>query len=606
MKNLFLVVAFSLLALSMPSFAQTNDSGVDSLSRGLNPFQGLKKSRFANQISITGPDRIFRYKSSSWLISSSSPNQLITGADGKLRANVDWTTLTGKPTTFAPSSHSHPITDLTGQTIAATVTGQTLALTVNNTSTSVTLPSGGGSTWIEKNVLDISGVRNDGVAFTPNNLNSYMATLSTTGGGTIVWPKSNNRYLLDCSTTSLIIPSNIHFRGLGLPKIAVSGSPNANTPPITSQSYTTQLGTGLPSAYDVNISIDGIEFDGLKSLNDTMCSGNYSGNIILFFGVKGLKISNCVVRNAKNDGITATICEDVSITKNIIYDTCKGGIYSSGNSRVVIANNIIDHVSGFITGTSNYFWGFSILVASTNMVTVVGNTINRGNTGISIDRATQNYTVSANTGKCYLGSATAFNIATDQTFNGGTTLRWWGTRNGTVTGNAIEGKIWIKGAEQLNFSNNIIRNRANWNTNVVWINEAKNLIFSNNQIICDANGVAIYLTNTAETNYGDFDNANNVQPNAGHTRNIDIFGNKIVVINTAVNALVMISCDASRISNNTLKNIIAHDNIYQDATNWGAIVSGFTSPAAPANGIVAYNNILNTVTNGFAKSDGSF
>ena len=125
MKNLFLVVAFSLLALSMPSFAQTNDSGVDSLSRGLNPFQGLKKSRLANQISVTGADRIFRYRAPSWLISSSSPNQLITGADGKLQVNISslpvaWASVTGKPT-FATVSSTGAYADLTGKPTIPTV-----------------------------------------------------------------------------------------------------------------------------------------------------------------------------------------------------------------------------------------------------------------------------------------------------------------------------------------------------------------------------------------------------------------------------------------------------------------------------------------------------
>lgn len=463
-----------------------------------------------------------------------------------------------------------------------------------------------GATWIEKNVLEISGVRNDGVAFTPNNLNSYMATLSSSGGGTIVFPKSNSQYLLDCSATSLIIPSNIHFRGIGLPKIAVSGSPNATTPPITTQSYITQLGIGLPSAYDVNISIDGIEFDGLKSLNDTMSSGDYSGNLLSFFGVKGLHISNCIVRNAKNAGIVAAICEDVSISKNSVYNICKGGIYSSGSTRVIIASNILDHISGFVTGTSNYSWGTAIAVATTNTATVVGNTISRGNTGISADRGTINYTIANNTGKCYHGNATGINIASDYNYNGGTTLRTWGTRSGTVTGNSIEGKVWIYGAERLVFSNNVIRSRANWTARILQVHDSRNIIISNNQIIADANGIAIYVSTTSESNFGDFDNVNNVQPNSGTTRNVDISGNKILVINPAVNALIMLSCEAASIANNTLKNIIAHDNIYQDPTTWGAVVSGFTSPSAPNNGIVAYNNILNSINNVFLKADGDF
>ena len=125
MKKLFFLVALSLLALSMPSFAQTNDSGVDSLSRGLNPFQGLKKSRLANQISVTGADRIFRYRAPSWLISSSSPNQLITGADGKLQVNISslpvaWASVTGKPT-FATVSSTGAYADLTGKPTIPTV-----------------------------------------------------------------------------------------------------------------------------------------------------------------------------------------------------------------------------------------------------------------------------------------------------------------------------------------------------------------------------------------------------------------------------------------------------------------------------------------------------
>jgi hypothetical protein len=397
------------------------------------------------------------------------------------------------------------------------------------------------------------------------------------------------------------LQSNITLRGTGGATIKVANSPNATTPPITTLSYTTQNGINLPSAYDSNITLKELKFDGMKSTSDITASANYSGNLVMMYGVNKLNIQECTVCNVKNDAITAAICNDVLVNLNTISDVCKVGIYFSGCNRVTALGNNIKKVNGINPANSANDWGWGIEVSQTWWANISGNNVSLSSSGLITDRDSRYVACNGNVFNATVGQKCSMSITGGSALGNGSENRtaaersvqkFWGVYDSTFNNNVCTGFVWIKACRNVKFDSNQIEYISAWTGVALWINEGEANTFTNNQIYMPLNGTAIKITRTGETNYG------GLSSRSGDTWN-NIITNNTVITNTSVNALILLNADQTTNVNN---NFAKHNTIIGWSA-WGSIVVGFNNTGTGNN---AYQNAHRTSSGGFGIADGSF
>lgn len=544
------------LLLSTVLFAQT-----DEQSRGVSPQVNLKKSQFPLQIIGTNSDKKANYMPFSWLLSGQAENNIRLGTDGKL---------------YVPSNTT---------TSAATNTFQVNALSV--------------------------GARNDGVSFSPTALNNYLSSLNGTAIE-LVFPSGT--YLMNCSAAPLVIPSNTTLSSVGgsPAKIKVIGSPNADTPPITTTSFITKLGTGLPSESCQNITIQNLEFDGNKALTDTVASGNYAGNILFLFGVRNLSIKNCTIRNVKNDAIVATICQNVRIENNTIRDVCKAGIYSSGNYDVHIHHNTLRHIEGRNPANNTKNWGFAFQVSGSWNVTMANNIADSVSCGLLADRDTKNLLVQNNLLNANIADRNFINIGTGEnpTYGyqgrGATTEAYWGVSDALISNNTGYGFVWFKGAQNVTFQGNRFQKLPAWTDKMVYINSSRNCSFLHNELQTNTASEAFYFFPLALVPHGIF-GSTNTDWNIGNR----IENNLVTITDAAPQYVSLVSMNTAAKCNNNFVSLNRLSNLQNWPGNFTAqnpsIIFGFTAAnTGSGNQNFAFDNIIQTLGGGLVRQSGSF
>lgn len=446
--------------------------------------------------------------------------------------------------------------------------------------------------------LTISGVRNDGVAFSTEGINTFMAQ-NTSQKKEIVF--SAGTYRFDCRLASLLCRSNVTLRGEGK---VIFKCLRGVVPPFTNYGTTVPNYLSLPSIEEENISIQNIEFDGEKALTDTISSANQAGNLLSFFGVRNLHISQCVVRNAKNDGIVAAICQNVTIKNCQVFDIAKVGIYSSGSNEVVIANNYIKHISGIDPRYNKWNWGFGIEVSDTWHVSVLNNTILNCSTGILTDRDTRFFSISNNTIVADRADKTALSISAEQSFGSrrGYRFAWYSSYDGQLFDNVCQGMVWLKACHNVVVRNNQVKIESfpYWWSNALTLNECINCRVEDNHISIQkmqSKGAGIFLTSTGESNYG-------IVIGAGD----ECIGNRIMrnIVTASGNVTALLSfINIDTKQPYKIKETVAEENILNlvDAPLLLQNVVGFQAEGFVKN--YAKNNCVITAS-GIKKANGSF